>query len=197
VSGRELYYAACRCNCIVVINRTHLVLIENSQDTVSRQLQITCLDLLPSEMASLASRKVSVGSAINIQRPCVANPRPVGARRSRAATAAPAAGRADAPITPDSHTRRQTLAVAAAAAAALALNSAAPPALAAEEGAAAAACTDLTDTPSGLKFCEIEEGTGKEPTQGGLIRWVGGGQGHLHAFTPGRTACACRRGQVV
>lgn len=91
----------------------------------------------------------------------------------RAAAARPAlrrvvtahAATASQPEAADAPSRRQALAFAAAAAAAIAGAAGAPVAAAAE-----AACGDLVETPSGLKFCEIAEGAGKEPSKGSLIR---------------------------
>lgn len=84
-------------------------------------------------------------------------------RGSRVAARASAAADTTAAAAPPA-TRRAALAGLAA----VTLAAAAAPARA-EEGAAAAAC-DLVEAPSGLKFCELAEGTGKEPAKGALIR---------------------------
>ncbi|KAI8465832.1 MAG: hypothetical protein J3K34DRAFT_379633 [Monoraphidium minutum] len=103
-------------------------------------------------------------SAISGRGLCASGTRPACPRP----TAARAGLRPDAPLAPlageGALSRRAALAAAPLAAAAAAGLARAP------DAAAEAACGELIDTPSGLKFCEITEGTGKEPAKGSLIR---------------------------
>jgi hypothetical protein len=107
----------------------------------------------------------------------VSIPSTAAQRRSRLATPARASAAHQAPTpasplapagSPAAVTSRRTAQLAALGGAALL---AAPPRrAAAAEGVAPAACGPLAGTPSGLQFCEVQEGAGKEPTKGALIR---------------------------